>query len=558
MDKKIVDEKIEIQNLSETKDEITDLKTQISDLQIEIREQNHRINLYGDIFNSSILSTVITDFSGKIIWVNKAFCNLTGYTFEEVSNKNPKVLKSGKHDDSFYKNLWKTIKAGNVWQGEITNKKKNGELYHEKIAITPIFDSKNEITHFVATKQDITNQKIKDNDLNELYIKYEELAYIFNQSPAIGFLWSANDDRTVEFVTENIKQFGYSPSEFYTQDLTFSDIIFPADKEKVVNETKEIIKKGKEKIKQHYRIITKKGEIRWVDSYGFVRFEDQNSVTHIQGVLLDVTERKIAEEDAKQQLEQLMQADKMIALGTLVSGVAHEINNPNNFVLLNIPLIEKIWNNALPILEQYYEQNGDFNLGDNLKYSKIKNSMPLLISGIHDGSQRIKTIVEDLKSFARKDDQGFDQEVDLNKVIKAASNLAANLISKSTDNFNINYLKVPVIVKGNKQKLEQVMINLIENSCQALSSRKESVTIDIEKDTEFAIINVRDGGKGIEQNKLKKITDPFFTTKRNKGGTGLGLSITSKIIMQHKGSLNFDSKENVGTTATIKIPLKKA
>ncbi|MCB0742945.1 MAG: HAMP domain-containing histidine kinase, partial [Ignavibacteriae bacterium] len=77
------------------------------------------------------------------------------------------------------------------------------------------------------------------------------------------------------------------------------------------------------------------------------------------------------------------------------------------------------------------------------------------------------------------------------------------------------------------------------------------------KDTEFAIINVRDGGKGIEQNKLKKITDPFFTTKRNKGGTGLGLSITSKIIMQHKGSLNFDSKENFGTTATIKIPLRK-
>ncbi|MBK7104537.1 MAG: PAS domain S-box protein [Ignavibacteriae bacterium] len=541
--------------LNSPKYEINDLKTQIEDLQYEIKEQNKIINLYGDILNSSSISTLITDETGKIIWVNNAFLETTGYSYNEVINKNPRILKSGEHNSKYYKKMWSTISSGNVWKGEIINKKKDGTVYHEKSVITPILNKNNKITHYVATKYDITIQKKIDFALNESYIKYEELAYIFNQSPAIGFLWSANDERSVEFVTENIKQFGYTPSDFYSRNLTFSDIIFPTDKETVINEIKEIIKNGKERLKQHFRILTKTGEVRWVDSFSYVRLEDQNSVTHLQGVILDVTEKKLAEEESKLQLEQLMQADKMIALGTLVSGVAHEINNPNNFVLLNIPLIEKIWTNTLPILEKYFEENGDFYLGDNLTYSKVKNSMPLLLSGIHDGSQRIKSIVEDLKSFVRKDISKFDQDVELNNVIKTASGLTANLISKSTDSFKINFSDEPIFVKGSKQKLEQVMINLIENSCQSLTDRKQSVSINIKKDSKYAIIKIEDEGKGIEPAIIQKITDPFYTTKRNGGGTGLGLSITSKIIVQHNGSLEFNSEPNKGTIAVVKIPL---
>ena len=247
----------------------------------------------------------------------------------------------------------------------------------------------------------------------------------------------------------------------------------------------------------------------------------------------------------------------MIALGTLVSGVAHEINNPNNFVMLNIPLIEKVWFNILPILENHYNEIGDFSVGDRLKFSKIRNSMPLLLGGINEGSQRIKTIVEDLKSFARKDASGYSKHVDLNEVVQASVNLTANLISKSTDRFIVKYTKEPIYVKGNKQKLEQILINLIENSCQALSSRKQAVKIQIKKNCENVFINVSDEGVGINPEILRNITDPFFTTKRNKGGTGLGLSIANKIINQHKGKLKFKSEIGNGTTATIKIPLEQ-
>lgn len=531
------------------------LSKEIDMLKQENFNLNEKLYIQNLALKKAQNSTVITNKYGSIIWVNNAFTELTGYTYEDALNQNPRILKSGIHNQKFYKELWDTINSGKEWKGEITNKKKDGTLYYENLIVSPVLDQEGNITHFVATKKDLTGQRKTDEILNDLYIKYEELSYIFNQSPAIGFLWSANKEKTVEFVTENIKQWGYVPEDFYSQKLTFSDIIYEEDKNIVLNGISEQIKQGNERLKQHYRVKTNDGEIRWIDSHLYVRLGENDTVTHLQGVVLDVTDRKLAEEESKYQLEQLMQADKMIALGTLVSGVAHEINNPNNFVILNIPLIEKVWFNILPILQNHYEANGDFSVGDRLKYSKIRDSMPLLLGGINEGSKRIKNIVEDLKSFARKDVSGFNQDVDVNKVIQTSVNLTANLVSKSTDKFTVKYSKSPIIVRGNKQKLEQVLINLIENSCQALSNREQSIKIDISQNLEFITITVHDEGKGMPKSLIRKITDPFFTTKRNQGGTGLGLSIASKIIIQHNGILSFDSLPDHGTKVSIKLPI---
>ena len=545
-----------VKNLDEL-EEIGKAKSEIKFLQSVCQKLEEKIKLQNIALNTSSNSTAITDTNGNIIWVNNAFTKLTGYTLEESIGQNPRILKSGVHPKKFYKEMWQTISSGKKWKGEITNKKKNGTLYHEKITIYPVLNTDKKITNYVASKQDITGQRLTDAALDESYIKYEELAYIFNQSPAIGFLWSDGDSGTVEFVTDNIKQWNYTPEDFYSQELGFPDIIYEEDRSNVLSKISQKITNGNEQIKQQFRVVTKNGKIRWVDSHMQVRLGENDSVTHLQGVVLDITDRKKAENESKIQLEQLMQADKMIALGTLVSGVAHEINNPNNFVMLNIPLIEKVWFNILPILENHYNEIGDFSVGDRLKFSKIRNSMPLLLGGINEGSQRIKTIVEDLKSFARKDASGYSKHVDLNEVVQASVNLTANLISKSTDRFIVKYTKEPIYVKGNKQKLEQILINLIENSCQALSSRKQAVKIQIKKNCENVLINVSDEGVGINPEILRNITDPFFTTKRNKGGTGLGLSIANKIINQHKGKLKFKSEIGNGTTATIKIPLEQ-
>ena len=130
--------------------------------------------------------------------------------------------------------------------------------------------------------------------------------------------------------------------------------------------------------------------------------------------------------------EQLFQASKMVALGTLVSGVAHEINNPNNFIMLNTPILREAWESTLPILEAHYKEHGDFLVGG-MNYSTLREKAPLLFTGILDGSKRIMQIVQDLKSFIRKDISDMNQEVDINAVLESCLSLISNLQKPSNN-----------------------------------------------------------------------------------------------------------------------------
>ena len=139
---------------------------------------------------------VITDIKGKIEWVNKAFTNLTGYSKLEAIGKNPRVLKSGKHKTSFYKNLWDTILMGEIWSGSIINKRKNGTFYHEEMTITPIKDSNGKIINFIAIKQDISdsqyrlNQFIKNSTLGIMRLNPEGEIIMVNPAlvSTLGYL----------------------------------------------------------------------------------------------------------------------------------------------------------------------------------------------------------------------------------------------------------------------------------------------------------------------------------------------------------------------------------
>ena len=269
-------------------------------------------------------------------------------------------------------------------------------------------------------------------------------------------------------------------------------------------------------------------------------------------IIRDITDRKRAEEEARLQQQQLIQADKMVSLGVLISGVAHEINNPNSIAMLNAAMLRNAWESARPILEEYYGEHGDF-LVAGLEYSEMREQIPRLFSELEESARRIKNIVQDLKDYAKQDTTRRLEQLDINEVARAAIRLNANKIKNATRHFSTTLAPDLPPVQGNRQRLEQVLINLIQNSCEALPSPEGAITITSRHDVEKqeVIISVQDTGVGIRPEHMRQITDPFFTTKRSDGGTGLGLSVSAGIVKEHGGRLSFTSAPGQGTVVTV-------
>ncbi|MDK9716680.1 MAG: transporter substrate-binding domain-containing protein [Trichlorobacter sp.] len=266
----------------------------------------------------------------------------------------------------------------------------------------------------------------------------------------------------------------------------------------------------------------------------------------------EVAERTAAEQELRRNQQQLVQADKMAALGVLVSGVAHEINNPNGLILLNMPILKDVCSDALAALEQ---QN-QVELGG-LAFKRIKDELPLMLDEMQDGARRIKRIVEDLKDFARQDDAALMEPLDLNQVSQAAVRLVDRSLRTATNRFEAEYTELLSPVLGNSQRIEQVLVNLLLNACQALTDTNRGIFLHtfIDETNTMAGVSVRDEGCGIAPEHLDRLTDPFFTTKRESGGTGLGLSVSTGIVKEHGGQLLFSSPPGQGTTVTLLLPI---
>ncbi|MRR34344.1 PAS domain-containing sensor histidine kinase, partial [bacterium] len=211
----------------------------------------------------------------------------------------------------------------------------------------------------------------------------------------------------------------------------------------------------------------------------------------------DVTERIRMEEEARHIQSRLIQANKMTSLGLLVSGVAHEINNPNNYILTNTQVLAKIWEDAVKLLRDCCSENDECYLGG-LPFSEIVAQSPQLFADIVDGTRRINEIISNLKSFARQERTALDQMVDVNRVVATAISILHHEIVKYTKNFNLALSPEAKTVRGSSQQLGQVMINLVMNACQALPDKQRAIWVTTGFDAEAGqvTISVRDEGVG--------------------------------------------------------------
>ena len=179
-----------------------------------------------------------------------------------------------------------------------------------------------------------------------------------------------------------------------------------------------------------------------------------------------------------------------------------------------------------------------------------------LVDDMDHGSQRIKEIVEGLRTFARKDEGLLVDTIDINTLIGASSRLVHNEVHKHAD-IRLDLADGLPAFTGNAQKIEQVLVNLLVNAGQAMPDDSRGlITVRTALEEQDILIDIEDNGVGMNEKTRKQIFDPFFTTKRAKGGTGLGLAIAYRIVEEHRGTISVRSRQGAGTTFTIRIPAR--
>ncbi len=485
----------------------------------------------------------LVDKDGKIIRCNRAQKERLGLDYKKIIGINlHKTFHSSSSDSNV---LIKRMKISG--KREIHTFRKGPKWY--KNTVDPIFDNDGNITGAVHVSTDITESVKSEKELKR------QREFFQTAINSLTHPFYIIDVETHEIVLKN------SASElFYPKKTKRCYEITHGRKTPCTGEEHpcpiiEIKKNSKPFVVEHNHINSK--GVKYIhEVHGFPIFNAEGRITRIIEYCLDITEKKNSELMTLEHQREMIRADKFISLGILVSGVAHEINNPNNSILLNSRFLKKVWSDVEPIVEEKEKDNPDISFGG-IKYKNLKEKLPSLFSGISDSSNRIKLIVEDLKNYSRKSSQHDKEIVNINTVIKSAVNLMNSFINKSTFNFTLNLDENLPYIRAGYQKMEQVIINLIQNSCHSLESKNAGITISSKtgKNADNIIISVSDEGCGIKKEDLKLITEPFFTTKRETGGTGLGLSVSEKIINDHNGKMMIKSKPGKGTTVDVIIPV---
>lgn len=265
---------------------------------------------------------------------------------------------------------------------------------------------------------------------------------------------------------------------------------------------------------------------------------------------LDITERKQAE-------RQMLQADKMAALGQIIAGVAHEINNPNNFIYFNLPIMRRYIEALQPLVEKQAELDRDL-LILNMPTDAFFTDIYKLLENMEHGSQRITGIVSELKTYIRSDETAVRAPGKLEDVIRHVMTLVGKQVRKMVKRFEVTIAEPLPPVKMNPGKIEQVLINLVINAGQAAQAKENSMVAlraAPGPDGRTVQLIVEDNGVGIPRDNIDKIFDPFFTTKGRESGTGLGLSITQRIVEEHDGEITVESRVGEGSRFTVALPI---
>ncbi len=452
---------------------------------------------------------VETDKKGLITHANDNFCEISGYSQEELVGKTHSIVNSGLHSREFFRNMWQTISNKQLWSGDITNRKKNGDLYFVKTTIAPLTNMDDEIISYLAIRQDITDKIQNETDLAKTLKILNETSSIakvggWEMNVATGVLtWTDETFRILEVERKD----GLSPI------LEEGISLFIPEHTSIIADAIENTLATGEPYSLELMASTPKGNRLWIYTDGKANYVD-GEIRTLSGTIQDIDAKKKAEDKYNLERQKSIQSSKLASLGELAASMAHEINNP------------------LGIISGYSELLMRSNAEDANAMAKIEV--------ILKSCNRISHIVSNLKKFSRSGDDREQECLILSNVISEAIMLTKPRLKR--DIIELEYKNnSKAAITGNMIEIEQVFLNLINNAVDAIKNLPNKwIKIHLEETTEQVIIRITDSGLGIKKAEVSKIFSPFYTSKKIGEGTGLGLSIVDGILKDHDATIEYD------------------
>ncbi|MGE4544129.1 MAG: transporter substrate-binding domain-containing protein [Pedobacter sp.] len=481
----------------------------------------------------------------KILWANKAAAGSVDMTYEELRERRCWEAWHQRQEPCVGCPVLLVRDTGQPQEAEMHAP--DERVWH--IRAYPVKDEAGRLIGMVDFAQDITDRKQMEEALRQANLVVEN-------SPVVLFRWKGDDKWPVEMVSGNIIQFGYSPDEFLSGSITYSSIILPDDLERVTRELHAWCHKGVDQFCLEYRILTKDGDIRWVNKHANIERDVAGGVKNFEGIVIDITERKLAEEELerkKSRLQELnstlenrvqeevgknrekdillIQQNRQAAMGDLLEHIAHQWKQPLTVVSL---IIQSLW----------------FSFSKNeLTAATIQET----INTTTDLLEHMAQTIEVFRDFYRPDKEktvfSINDSVD-NALAFISPALKHDSIAVDVD------IDPDLLAIGYPREYIQVLLNVLSNAREELIEKKPEdpkITIRGVAEGTQAVVTITDNAGGISDSVIHSIFDLYVTTREAKGGTGIGLHMSKNIIEKNMdGSL---TAHNTDSGAQFRIAI---
>jgi PAS domain S-box-containing protein len=535
----------------------------------ELSEQRRRLSVLLDTIPDRIY---FKDATGHFFQVNPALAQYFGLDDpQKAIGKSDEDFFSEEHVRQTIADEREIMQTGKPMVGRVEKETfPDGRVGWSLTTKMPLRDEHNVIVGTFGLSRDITSLKTAEEALRGSEERYMRLLnsvtdYVYSVELKDGQAVSTSHGPGCLGVT------GYSPQDFKNDPWLWHRTIHPEDRDRVVQNVMQTATKGTP-LEIEHRIIRRDGVVRWVRNKHVPRFDAKGDLRSYDGLVSDITERKLARdelvaanarltkvladltkshEDLKAAQAQLMQAEKLHSIGQLAAGVAHEVKNPLQVILIGLQYL-----NDCPVAAEEQTKS--------------------VIKEMNDAVERANMVIRDLLDFASPRELGM-HERSINALIEQSLRFVT---------YELNQAKVKVIrdlandlpnCRVDPTKIEQVFVNLFTNAAHAMPNggtlkvksyqhfivaeetthaRGDRSGIRLRTGDRAVVIEIEDTGTGIPEEHLRRVFDPFFTTKNTGKGTGLGLSVTRKIIDLHSGHISI--KNNPGGGVTVKLVFKAA